>query len=411
MKAEMGRVLQACASAWLLWATLPAIAAQMVPDAKQLTTAQIPAIQDARPARGKSAALDIVAAMNARDAKALGARINVDALGARVLHGLALEPQAKQTYLDAFKNTSAGLGQSAVAQLAAMNAVVSWLRSTSDRDTSEHILRIDMRDRTNYPVGHNYWRVMLDKENQIVDWYDYALAAYTSDVMRMSSDSLLSNTKVLATLFGGRAADAETAVNMRLFATYLKLGNQASAYRILHKLPASMQTTQLFANLDVVLSRAVGGDAYAQSLARLAEQHGETADLQFVLIDHYFMTRQFENVLKAIDTLLVTLGEDEVLQDLRCTVFIELARYPDAHRACARALAINRKFESTWWGTVRIYLAEHDAKGAVDTLKGIELELNNPIDAEKLGKKSIYSWLATQPEFQAWIDSQNNNVD
>jgi hypothetical protein len=143
-------------------------------------------------------------------------------------------------------------------------------------------------------------------------------------------------------------------------------------------------------------------EAYREALAELARRHGEVDDLQFILIDHYLLSGQYELVLRAVDRAARIIGDDEVMDSNRCAALLGLGRKADALAACDRAIARDGKFETPRWTRVRLALETEDAPLAIESLNGVEKAWGSRLDPGKLAANKTYAWLTKQPEFAVW---------
>jgi hypothetical protein len=121
------------------------------------------------------------------------------------------------------------------------------------------------------------------------------------------------------------------------------------------------------------------------------------------LIDHYFFEKQFDRALAAIASLEQAVGgEDASSGSLRGNVLTEMKRYPDAAKACRRAIAAEPDFKHGYWCLVTVGTSSNDGKLAVEGLTAYEKAFGVSFDPDKLVELDAYKNVARTPEFAAW---------
>lgn len=339
-----------------------------------------------------------VAAINAGDADALGALLDAEALAARVIRGLVLDAKVRRDYLKVLGPQFSQYVRHYGAQLAAQKATARRMPAPG---AGAALVRITTRDRSGNHA-HNYLRLDTDDQGRIVDWYDHALAQPLSQQLVQQSRTVLSPAQAAQLYVGQAHATAEVAELLAEVAMRTAVGDFRSAHAKLLTMPQSVRQYRVFATLRVAMARHVSVDAYREALSALARHHGDDDDLQFILIDHYLLDRQFAQALGTIDRAARLLGNDEVMEANRCAALTELKRKTDAIAACDRAIALNTAFETPRWTRVRIGLLTEDAALAIASLTGVETAQAKRLDARQLAAMPYYAWLVKQPEWIAW---------
>lgn len=328
--------------------------------------------------------------------------IDLDALGERVLEGLDLNAADKLRYLAGLRLQYASLGHSVALQMRAQRgAKASFVRALPRAEGAAFMVRIDTRDAQNN-VGHGYLEVEINDAGRIVDWYDHAAALSMSRQLRFTAGSMLTTAQIARLLLGGSDESTDSASKLKDLVAALQGGDFAGAYEALVGMPETMQQRRELATLRVALSRYVGMDAYRSKLAAVADRHGDDPQLQFVLIDHYLLSGDLERALVAIEGTASVIGNDQVMESNRCTVYQAMGRKADAIAACDRAIALDPSFDTPRWTRVRIGVETQDAELAVASLSGAEQASGTRIDAGRLGRNDFYAWLVEQPEWAPW---------
>ena len=342
-----------------------------------------------------------VDAINSANGSALNHLIDVDALSARVLRNLDLNALDQERYVVLLQSRFGLLGYSVAAQMAAQNARAALVRSAAIDTGHEFLVRITTRDAKDN-LAHGYLQVQLDPQGRIVDWYDHSLALSMSGQLAFSAASMLTTGEIARMLFGDVDEAIATATGMKEFADLVTAGALGPAHEALLALPPALHERREFATLRATLARNVSITAYRDALADLARRHGDTDDLQLILVDHYLLADQPDRALQAVERAAQAIVDDEVMDANRCHALLELGRKAEALAACDRAIARDPKFETPHWTRVRIGLKTEDAPLAIESLLGVEDAQGKKLKAGWMRKNAAYAWLVTQPEFSAW---------
>lgn len=329
--------------------------------------------------------------------------LDADAIAAHVLGGIAPDALERTGFQNVLSSKYSMLGWSLSGQFTAGKARAKLVSATD----GEALVRVTMGEPGD--LAHSYMRLKVGASGKIEDWYDYALAMSMSEQLRFSAASEIPFTTLVAMLFG-RSDDAATVAKFKSFAAHVIQGNPAAAYKTLQSMPDEVKAARAYATLSVVLSRQLGMDTYRETLNALVKAHGEDKELQFILIDHYFMAEQYEKMLAAIAAAEQELGADEVMSTQRCAALIGMQSYQDALVACDRALAIDPTFDTALWTRVRLGLTSKDAQLVVASLERVEEATGNPIDYDKLSQREAYAWVREQEPFKKKLRATLNSA-
>lgn len=357
-------------------------------------------------AAGQKTAERFVAAINAGDGGALNELIDVDALGERVLRNLGLNVVDRTRYLAGLRMQHSMLGYSVAAQMAQQKAVAVLAKPALPGAGEEFLVRFTMTD-ANDNEAHGYFQVELGEDGRIVDWYDHSLAMSISGQLAFSAAGLLTTPQIAQLFFGKDVDVADTAVTMQRLALAINSANMRTAHDLLLQMPEPIKARREFATLKVTFARSIGMQEYRDALAELASRHGDADDLQFILIDHYFLTGRYDLGLGAVERAERIVGQDEVMDSTRCALLFKLERKAEALAACDRSIALNPRFETPRWTKVTLALATKDAPLAIASLTGVEeARQGERLDAKRLAANKSYAWLVAQPEWPAWASER-----
>lgn len=276
-----------------------------------------------------------------------------------------------------------------------------FLRGGVEEGRPYALLRLDLSE------GVDYVKYFVSSSRGVEDWYVYTSAALFSTSARFNLATMLKNDSLLYSLFGVRSvgsADVKPFVELR---KHLAAGDFAAAYRALEGFPEGYRKSRQWAVMRVTYSGYAGEESYRAALRHLARHFGGDADLQLILIDHYFFEKQYERVLAAIAALERAVGgEDASSSNLRGTVLTTMRRHDDAAKACRRGMALEPDYKQAYWCLVGVGLDRNDGKLAVEGLTAYEKAFNAVFDPDQLARQDGYKEIARTPEFAAWAKAR-----
>ncbi len=254
--------------------------------------------------------------------------------------------------------------------------------------------------------GVDYARYFLSARG-VEDWYTYATATLFSSAVRFNLATMLKSDSLLFGLLGMRSVTANDIKPFTELRKHLTAGDFPAAYRTLEEFPEAYRKSRQWALMRVTYGGRTGDEQYRAALRHLAASFGGDADLQLILVDHYFFEKQFDRALAGIASLERSVGgEDGSSSSLRGNVLTTMKRYPDAEAACRRAIALERDFRQAYWCLVTVGLESGNAKLTVDGLSAYEKAFDEQIDATALAKQEAYKSFARTPEFARWAKAK-----
>ena len=265
----------------------------------------------------------------------------------------------------------------------------------------------EVSDRLDLGEGIDYVKYYVSPSGAVEDWYVYTSAALFSESVRFNLATMLRNDTLLYGIFGSRsvtAGDVKPFVELR---KHLVAGDFAAAYSALEDFPEGYRKSRQWALMRVTYAGHAGENNYRAALRHLARNFGGDADLQLILIDHYFFEKQYEQALAAIAALEQAVGGvDASSSSLRGTLLTTMKRHDEAARACRRGMALEPDFKQAYWCLVSVGLDRNDGKLAVEGLVAYEKAFNESFDPDALAKLDGYKEIARTPEFAAWAKAR-----
>ena len=348
----------------------------------------------------------IVDAMARQDTAALNAMIDVDALLERVIGDLDLPAASRAEFVKGFRKSGARAGENVLQGIDPERSKVSLVRSRQAGAATLQVVRISHYDEAGSADGHNYLEFEVGPDGRIRDWRSHAQCARASDTMRLLAASLFEGTSLLSSLFGRAATDDATIDAMSSLIDGLQRKDYRAAHDALDRFSPEFRSTMQWAGMRAGIASMFDEDLYRKDLALIASQHGRHPDVQFMLIDHFFYTGEYERMLASVQAFERAVATDGATRQLECTGYLLLDRFADAERSCREGTRIEPDFEPGWWTLVEVYARGHDAAKLLATLDDVESRFEKQMDPDTLVALEGYEWLASDPAFAPWAKAR-----
>jgi hypothetical protein len=344
----------------------------------------------------------LAAALNKRDLEAVFGLMDVEAVSRLVMKDLGLSASDREAMRKGFPKGLRNNLDISMRSIEGTKGSAKFLRS-GVRDTKPYALvRYDLGDQ-----GIDYVEYYLTPAGKVEDWYVHSLATLYSTSARLSLATLFKTDSMLFSLFGSKLttdADVKPFTDLRV---KLQAQDFAGAYRALESFPEGFRKTRLWALMRVTYGGRIDDATHRAALRYLAQNFGQDADLQFMLIDHYLFEEQFDRALTSVNALERAIGgADAATANLRGSILIGAKRFNDAGQACRRGMALEPDHKPAYWCLVSVGIETRSGKIAVEGLKAYETAFSMEFDLDKLGALEAYREIARTPEFAAWKKSR-----
>lgn len=353
----------------------------------------------------------LAALLEARDAAGLNARMNRDAVLARVLDGLDFEGEFKDEYSRGFLKSSGEWGESLVARIESGNARVRHVRSIARRDGSTQIVRVDHHDPEGAWSGADYLEFELGHDGRIVDWVSHASTTRMSSNVRRITAMMLGKPDVLESLFGNVSVDEDALATVNAYNAATDAGDFRKAHALLGEFPASFRKTRDWLGLRLSMSSSLDSETYRADLDEMGARFADDPEVQFALVDHFFYRSDFERMMAVIESFEQRVVSDGLTRQLACSGFIAMGKYPEARAACEESVRREPELEHAWWTLVSAINHMRDPKGLIGALETIESRFDRVLTPERLASTEGYQWLADDPVYSAWMASRHEDIE
>jgi hypothetical protein len=356
---------------------------------------------DAAPQEAAALGLSLARALNERNVDAFMRSVDTEAVGDIVLKDLALPARDADALRKQLPTSVRRSAEISMLTLEKNKGNATFLRGGVQEGRPYALLRLDLSE------GVDYVKYYVSSSRTVEDWYVYTSAALFSTSVRFNLAAILKNDSLLYSLLGARSVRAGDLKPYTELRKHLAAGDFAAAYRALEDFPEGYRKSRQWAVMRVTYSGYAGEESYRAALRHLAQNFGRDADLQLILLDHYFFEKRYEQVLAGIAALEQALGgEDASSNSLRGNVLVTMKRHDDAAKACRRGMALEPDYKQAYWCLVSVGLDRNDGKLAVEGLTAYEKSFNADFDPDELAKQDGYKEIARTPEFAAWAKAR-----
>ena len=344
----------------------------------------------------------IATAFNDRSVEAFMDVVDVDAFGEIVLRDLGLAAADSQSIRKRLPTAVRKMAETGMRAIDQNEGTAKFLRAGVERGRVYALVRLDLGDQ-----GVDYIKYYASSPNSVEDWYIFTAASLYSSAVRFNLATLFKNESMLLKAFGLPSLSTRDNRAFLEVRDSIAKNDYAGAYKALEHFPEDYRKSRQWAIMRVTYGGRAGDDNYRQALRHLATRFGGDADLQLLLIDHYFYEKQFGRALQAVSALEQAVGgEDASTNGLKGNLLTALQRPRDAEAACRRGIALEADFKPAYWCVVSVAIERNDGKTVVETLTAYEKAFGVRFDPAKLAGQEPYESISRTPEFAAWAKAR-----
>lgn len=341
-------------------------------------------------------------ALNKRDVEAILRTIDIEAVGRQVLKDIGLNATDREAMLRGFPGALRSNIEIGMRSIESSKGSAKFVRTGTANGRPYALVRFDLGEN-----GTDYVAYYVTRSGKVEDWYTHSMAAFFSDVARMSLATLFKTDSVLFALFGTPFVTGSDTKPFTELRTHLQAQDFPAAYRALERFPENFRRTRQWAVMRATYGGRVDEATHRAALRHLAENFGKDADLALMLIDHYIFEQQMDRALQAVGALERAIGgEDGATGNLRGRILLMAKRTGEAASACRRGMAVEPEHKPAYWCLVEVGLETRSGRLTVEGLSAYEKAFSVEFDPERLAAMEPYTSIATTPEFAAWRKSR-----
>jgi tetratricopeptide (TPR) repeat protein len=340
------------------------------------------------------------------DLAAFNALIDVDALLARVTSGIEVPEKVRLDFIKgektAFISDSGYASQ--IINRCASGGSFKFLRITSLDDQKTALFRLIMA------AGEvNYFGFILTPKSDgtilATDVYLYTAAERVSDYMRRGYLPVAAegSKSILKKLTQPENEYLQHAKDVLKMMESLKKGDFQETLRIHSSLPETLKKEKTIMFYRLSASQKIGHDEYMAAVDAFRAQFPNDPALNIMLIDYYFVKKEYPAAHKAIDALDNSLGGDAYLNVLRANLHLSQKDYDKARDCLNKAVSEENTLKDAYLLLLLISLQEKKFHETSRWLSALVEKCGAEIG--DLTKYSHYTEYVQSPEYEKWLES------
>lgn len=148
----------------------------------------------------------------------------------------------------------------------------------------------------------------------------------------------------------------------------------AEAITQFQKLPKNVQERKsiLIMYMQATMQRGEAGEqAYLAAMEKFRRLYPSDASLDLIAIDYFFLKKQFDALVQAIDRLDRSVGGDPYLNVLRGNVYLEAGKFASSRAAYEAAIKAEPNLTEAYWARIALSLTERNHDDTLTWLKTI----------------------------------------
>ncbi len=254
--------------------------------------------------------------------------------------------------------------------------------------------------------GYMDWVLRADKQGRlrVVDWFDFSTGQHYTDSLRQISALLAPNPTMLGKIFDIASGKTERTKQVVPMLQALAKHEYGKSYEIFVALDEDLKRNRILSVMAVnAANRSQNDGYYRAALAHLDKYHGGEPTLVFLLIDHYFYTKQYGKLLRAIDSFEKYVGvEDAALLGMKANSYLMNGDTDHAIDAANRGARIEPELASNYWILVTAYNKTRRYDKLIDTAGRLRRQFGLNVTPAAFEKDPEYKEFVRSAEFRRW---------
>ncbi len=345
----------------------------------------------------------IINGFNTANPKPFNQAINADRILETAFSDMILTSKWERDFKAGLKLAmTTQLGKKIIAQIPD-GAYVKLLRLKPEGDTVKALIRLDYGD-----TGNGYMDLHLAKDNDgkvsIVNWYDYSSGQLYSEYIRQATATLSPTPTVLGKLFDFASNRKANMDQVAKLITMNKEGKHKEVVKKFMSLDESLRKSR-FLNIIAVLAANMSDDMdlYVQALSNLEKYFADDPSMTFLLLDYYFLEKQYGKVLKALDQVQKSFGvEDASITFMKSNAYLMQDMLPEAIAQAKHAIELEPEYEDSYWALINAQIPSKQYRQAVATARILEEQFDYDMGPQSLGSNEAFVPLTRSAEYKKW---------
>lgn len=257
--------------------------------------------------------------------------------------------------------------------------------------------------------GFEYIEFVLrsdDKGNvKIIDWAPLSAGElYSEAIGRMARILTDPAPGLIKTLLGMPQMDEASLKRLKTAAELRRKGDLKGAYQEMEKLPAPIADSRVMLTGRASLASEAGDDdGYRKVLARLEELHGKDPAAAFMLIDHYFYSKDVEKCLQAITAIEGRVGVDGITQMLRANIYMTVGKHSEAVTYARKAIDVEPDLPDPYFTLAQSHVALGQFAEAIEAYSTLQEDFGYQFTKENFAQDATFTRFIASAQFKKWL--------
>ena len=341
--------------------------------------------------------------MNAGDSSFFNQSLDVDALLEETTKGVAAPPAVKQGFSKGVKETF-DLG-TIIGKSISPKGGYKFLRYHQVDKRPRLLFRLLAGDQCNY---HDLILSRdADGKFKVVDVFVFLTAEKMSETLRRSYLAAVAeqNRGILEKLV---QSESDYLKNLPKIQEMIRLGQggkSQEALQLFKQLPASVRKDKTVLILRLSYASQTGDEEFKRAVQEIKVALPNDPCLDLILVDSYFLEKDFPKALECLDRLDKAVGPDAHVNFLRANINYAAGDKKKAKEWGLKAIQTEPALAEPYWSLVTISLEDSEFKETGRLLSLLEKDAHMKIG--DLKNVPAYAEFVKSPEYTAWMQSRN----
>ena len=349
----------------------------------------------------------LTAIFNEREADTLAAMLDVNELAARVAANVYESERGRSEFVRGFTKSAKArtLVNDFFAQLdRSPDSVARFMRVVTRGSESRPLVRFDYGD-----SGFEYIEFVVKTDakggTRIVDWAPLSGGElYSVAIGRITRILTDPEPGLIQTLLGMPQMDQGTLKRMKAIAELRRKGDLRAAYLEMEKLPPEIADSRIMLVQRASLASESGDeDGYRKMLARLAQLHGNDPAAAFMLLDHYFYSKDLDKCLQAITAIESRVGVDGMTQMLRANIYMTLGKHAEAVKHASKAIEVEPEMSDPYFTLAQSHVALGQYAEAIEVYATLQDEFGYEFTRDNFAQDPTFTKFIESAQFKKWL--------
>ena len=147
---------------------------------------------------------------------------------------------------------------------------------------------------------------------------------------------------------------------------------------------------------------------YADALKNFETYFGNDPTCSFMLINHYFLEKNYAKTIQALETFSAYVGiEDGAILSLKSSVLLEQEELKAASLVAEKGILVEPDYEDNYWTALYCYAGLEDYSKATGICRKLESKFLYSLTMEVFQEEETFQGLIQSKPFVAWMNAKD----